>query len=69
MTSSRANVCNVAFATALVIPLFERLTGVTLTLEQGLGLLGAIVGAFHGVATFIETRFPPKVQQQQERSA
>lgn len=48
-----------ALVASLLIPWVSRLTGITLTVDQAVGLVGLAVAAFHGVATLFTRYFPP----------
>lgn len=48
-----------ALVASLLIPWVERLTGVKLTPDEAVGLVGLAVAAFHGIATLFTRYFPP----------
>jgi hypothetical protein len=60
--NTRQNSIIVALASAMLVPKIEQLTGVKLKTEDVAELVAAALIAWHALAAFIETRFPPKVQ-------
>lgn len=59
MNSSRGNTVTVGLIAALVIPRVQRLTGVTLTIDDVASLIALSMAGFHGAATVFERYFPP----------
>ena len=47
---------------AIIVPRVQRWTGVTLTLSDVADLMVAAAMVWHGVASFIESRWPPVPQ-------
>lgn len=48
-----------ALVASLLVPWVHRLTGITLTIDQAVGLVGLSVAAFHGIAKLFLLYFPP----------
>jgi len=48
-----------ALVASLLIPWVQKLTGVQLTLDQAVGLVGLSVAAFHTIAAVLVRYFPP----------
>ena len=53
------NRVTVALVASLLIPWVQKLTGVQLTLDQAVGLVGLSVAAFHTIAVVFVRYFPP----------
>ena len=51
-----------ALVASLLIPWVQKLTGVQLTLDQAVGLVGLSVEAFHAIAAVLTRYFPPPNQ-------
>jgi hypothetical protein len=59
VSQSRQNVVMVGLLASLLIPRVQKLTGVTLTLDDVAALSALALVAWHGVASTLERYFPP----------
>ena len=58
-SQTRSNVVVVGLLAAMVIPRVQRLTGVTLTIDDVAALAGIALVAWHAFASTLERYFPP----------
>jgi hypothetical protein len=58
--SSRTNPVIATLVAALILPRLKEI-GITLTTDDVIVLIGLVPAAWHGVLTFLEHYFPPKV--------
>ncbi len=61
VSQTRQNVVMVGLLAAMVIPRVQRLTGVTLTIDDVAALAALALVAWHGVASTFERYFPPPI--------
>lgn len=66
MKADRATAVNVALVAAILIPAAQKHLDVTLSISDVADLLAGALLAWHGIATFIERRWPPNPSQPAE---
>lgn len=59
-SNTRGTVTYAALVAAIVIPFVQKKFGVVLTVENVMDCMALLAVAWHGVSTFIESRWPPK---------
>ena len=57
--NARSNTVMLTLVAALVVPKVQKLTGITLSLEDVADLMGLVVVAWHGGASILDRYFPP----------
>ncbi|MGA7524691.1 MAG: hypothetical protein WBW84_19740 [Acidobacteriaceae bacterium] len=59
MTTNRSTVTYAALIAAILIPLAQK-HGITLTVDDIVDGAAALAVAYHSIASFVESRWPPK---------